>query len=66
MPVTTDDLRILETRELIAPEALISELPVTDKVNETVSVARRSIHSILTGEDPRLLVVVGPCSIHDP
>lgn len=64
--VTTDDLRIQETQELISPEQLINELPVSDVASDTVSIARRTIHGILTGEDPRLLVVVGPCSIHDP
>ena len=65
MSVTTDDLRIQETQELISPEELIADLPVSETVSNTVSVARRSIHEILTGEDDRLLVVVGPCSIHD-
>ena len=66
MSVTTDDLRIQETQELISPEELIDDLPVSDNVSDTVSNARRSIHQILTREDDRLLVVVGPCSIHDP
>ncbi len=66
MSVTTDDLRIQETQELISPESLIANLPVSDTVTDTVSVARRTIHKILTGEDDRLVVVVGPCSIHDP
>lgn len=52
--------------ELISPAALISELPVSDTTTQTVSHARRAIHNILTGEDPRILVVTGPCSIHDP
>jgi len=66
MSVTTDDLRIQEIQELISPEELIAVLPVSETVSDTVSIARRSIHKILTGEDDRLLVVVGPCSIHDP
>ena len=66
MSVTTDDLRIQEMQELISPEELIAVLPVSETVSDTVSIARRSIHKILTGEDDRLLVVVGPCSIHDP
>ncbi|MBO6566087.1 MAG: 3-deoxy-7-phosphoheptulonate synthase, partial [Pseudomonadales bacterium] len=66
MSVTTDDLRIQETQELISPEGLIDDLPVSETVSDTVSIARRTIHSILTGEDDRLLAVVGPCSIHDP
>lgn len=66
MSVTTDDLRIQETRELISPESLIKDLPVSTTASDTVSIARRTIHSILTGEDDRLLAIVGPCSIHDP
>ena len=66
MSVTTDDLRIQETRELMSPEELIQDLPVSGPASDTVSIARRTIHKALTGEDDRLLVVVGPCSIHDP
>jgi len=66
MNASTDDLRIAEMEELISPAALISELPVSDTTTQTVSHARRAIHNILTGEDPRILVVTGPCSIHDP
>ncbi len=66
MSATTDDLRIHETKELISPESLIEDLPVSETVGSTVSIARRTIHKILTGEDDRLLAVVGPCSIHDP
>lgn len=66
MSTTTDDLRIQKTRELISPEQLIADIGVSAAAAETVSVARRTIHRILTGEDDRLLVVVGPCSIHDP
>ena len=54
MSVTTDDLRIQETQELISPEELIAVLPVSETVSDTVSIARRSIHKILTGEDDRL------------
>ena len=66
MSTTTDDLRIQKTRELISPEQLINDIGVSAAAAETVSGARRSIHRILAGEDDRLLVVVGPCSIHDP
>ena len=62
----TDDLRINQVKELIAPEDLLAELPVSEKVSEVISDARQTIHHILQGEDDRLLVVVGPCSIHDP
>jgi len=62
----TDDLRIQKTNELISPESLINDLPLSDAAARTVASARASIANILSGEDDRLLVVVGPCSIHDP
>ena len=65
MSSQTDDLRIAEVKELTAPETLIDAIPVSDTAGNTVSSARRAIHNILSGEDDRLLVVVGPCSIHD-
>jgi 3-deoxy-7-phosphoheptulonate synthase len=61
----TDDLRIRELKELIAPEALIAEYPLDERASETVFVARRDIHQVLAGADDRLVVIVGPCSIHD-
>ncbi|MEM0954881.1 MAG: 3-deoxy-7-phosphoheptulonate synthase [Pseudomonadota bacterium] len=63
---STDDLRITGIKELIAPEALIAQIPVSDAAAATVSAGRRGIHNILAGSDDRVLVVVGPCSIHDP
>ena len=66
MTTTTDDLRIQKTNELISPEQLIADIEVTDAAAETVADARSTIHRILSGEDDRLLVIVGPCSIHDP
>lgn len=66
MAANTDDLRILATEELISPEKLIEQLPVSQVAADTVNVARETIHKILTREDDRVLVVVGPCSIHDP
>lgn len=66
MTTNTDDLRILETEELVSPEKLIGDLPVGAVAGNTVNDARDNIHKILTGEDDRVLVVVGPCSIHDP
>ncbi len=62
----TDDLRIQETNELISPEKLIADIPVNEDAAETVARARQGIHDVLTGDDDRLVVVVGPCSIHDP
>ena len=66
MSITTDDLRIGTTTELIEPEQLISEIRPSDFAEQTVKGAREAIHHILQGQDDRLLAVVGPCSIHDP
>ncbi|MBX2837034.1 MAG: 3-deoxy-7-phosphoheptulonate synthase [Gammaproteobacteria bacterium] len=66
MNTSTDDLRITATKELLAPTQLISEIPVTEGAAKTVTQARRDVHNILAGDDTRLAVVVGPCSIHDP
>ncbi|MEZ5556710.1 3-deoxy-7-phosphoheptulonate synthase [Haliea sp.] len=66
MTTNTDDLRIRRTNELIAPQQLISDIAVSDTAAQTVTAARQAIHNILVEEDDRLLVVVGPCSIHDP
>jgi len=62
----TDDLRIEKLRPLIPPAILMEEFPVGEKSSETVARGREQAHAILHGEDDRLLVVVGPCSIHDP
>ena len=66
MTANTDDLRIQKTNELISPEKLIQEIGVSDEATDMVAGARRGIHNILTGEDDRLVAIVGPCSIHDP
>ena len=65
MRYQTDDLRILEMREVSPPVLLHEELPVTDAAARTVYDAREIIHNILEGQDDRLLVIVGPCSVHD-
>ncbi|MBK1854640.1 3-deoxy-7-phosphoheptulonate synthase [Verrucomicrobiaceae bacterium 5K15] len=61
----TDDLRISEIKPLISPAVLSYYLPISDKASEVVSKARKESEAVLAGEDDRLLVVVGPCSIHD-
>lgn len=61
----TDDLRIMEVHEVHSPATLIEDFPLTDSAVKTVSTARNESHKILHGEDDRLIVVVGPCSIHD-
>ena len=63
---TTDDLRIKELKELSTPEEVMREVPRTLTATRVVMGARNAIHAILNGTDDRLLVVVGPCSIHDP
>ena len=62
----TDDLRIKWTKVVLPPVFLEEELPITDAAAETVYKTRAEVCDILAGRDPRVLVVVGPCSIHDP
>ena len=62
----TDDLRICETKEVIAPVQVHTEMPISETAAQTTALARQDIHKILAGLDDRLVVVVGPCSIHDP
>ncbi|MBL4827075.1 MAG: 3-deoxy-7-phosphoheptulonate synthase [Spongiibacteraceae bacterium] len=61
----TDDLHIAALKPLIPPAVLIEEFPVSDQGSETIAQARKAIEQIMLGKDDRLLVVVGPCSIHD-
>ncbi|WP_429056158.1 3-deoxy-7-phosphoheptulonate synthase AroG [Aeromonas jandaei] len=62
----TDDVRISEIKELLPPVAVLEKFPATETASSTVFDSRQAIHRILNGEDDRLLVVIGPCSIHDP
>jgi len=62
----TDDLRIQELRPLISPAILMEDYPITEAISSTVANGRDEIGRLLDGGDDRLLVVVGPCSIHDP
>ena len=66
MTYETDDLRIIGIEEVVAPEQLHREHPISAAAAKTTFEARQAIHAILQGEDDRLLVVVGPCSIHNP
>ena len=61
----TDDLRIRELKELTPPSHLIREFPCDDKIATVTANARTALHRILHGQDDRLMVVIGPCSIHD-
>ena len=62
----TQFINIVSTVPLVAPKVLKTELPITRATTKTVLDNREAIQSILAGEDRRILVVVGPCSIHDP
>ena len=62
----TDDLRIREMKELIPPSHLIREFPCAGKAAQTVATSRIALHRILHDQDDRVMVVIGPCSIHDP
>ncbi|KAI0440630.1 hypothetical protein F4803DRAFT_526729 [Xylaria telfairii] len=61
-----DDMRVLGQDPLIPPALLISEIPMTDASLQTVVKGRRDAVAIIMGRSDRLLVIVGPCSIHDP
>ncbi len=62
---TTDDVRIKAIKELVAPTQVVHEFPLTDAAAQVVAETRQGIHRILHGADDRLLVIMGPCSIHD-
>ncbi|MCO6412242.1 MAG: 3-deoxy-7-phosphoheptulonate synthase AroG [Thiogranum sp.] len=66
MPYKTDDLRIVDVREVVPYAELQAECPITETAARTTYETRQAIHRLLHGGDDRLLVVVGPCSIHDP
>ena len=61
----TDDLRIDEIKELLPPGHILREFPITEQVAQLTFETRQAIHEILQSSDDRLLVIVGPCSIHD-
>ncbi|MEW5823586.1 MAG: 3-deoxy-7-phosphoheptulonate synthase AroG [Pseudomonadota bacterium] len=65
MKFLTDDLRIREIHEVVPPVEVRRTHPITERGSETVYAARQAIRAILRGEDDRLLVIMGPCSIHD-
>ncbi len=61
----TDDLRICETKEVLVPSYVHEKFPMNEQVANTVITARNEIHEILSDQNDRLIVIVGPCSIHD-
>jgi 3-deoxy-7-phosphoheptulonate synthase len=62
----TKNLRIVDTTVLQSPEAVTREIPLSERAADMVFRARTEVENLLDGKDPRLLVIVGPCSIHDP
>ena len=66
MSRSTDDVRIASARPLITPWVLAEELPLPESIAADIADARRAIASILANRDPRVLAIVGPCSVHDP
>ncbi len=61
----TDDIRIQQIKEVVAPDQVHEEIPMTESAANTILHARADINKVLMGEDDRLVVIVGPCSIHD-
>ncbi len=61
-----DDVRIREIKELAPPAHAIREFPVSEAAERLTYEARQGIHAVLHAADDRLLVIIGPCSIHDP
>ncbi|HCH70736.1 MAG TPA: 3-deoxy-7-phosphoheptulonate synthase [Colwellia sp.] len=62
----TDDVRINKIKELLPPIALLERFPASEKATKSVVSGRSAIHNILNHKDDRVLVIIGPCSIHDP
>jgi len=61
----TDDLRIKKLRPVVSPAVVLDDLPLGDRAEAFVQESRRAVEGVVRGDDPRLVVVVGPCSIHD-
>ena len=61
-----DNLRVAELKKLVAPVELCAELPLGEELTQKVVDDRKTVRDIIRLRDPRLLVVIGPCSIHDP
>ena len=65
LPTALENLNVLSQHTLLPPERLHQDVPLSQRASGTVRQARAALGRILQGEDPRLMVVVGPCSIHD-
>ncbi|NDH36024.1 MAG: 3-deoxy-7-phosphoheptulonate synthase, partial [Betaproteobacteria bacterium] len=66
MQPVTDDVRIRELKELTPPSHVLREFACSERAAQVTYASRQAIHRILHDMDDRLLVVIGPCSIHDP
>src|SRR5258706_13482762 len=66
MHFKVDDVRIREIKELATPARLLREFPCSEKTEELTYNTRQAIHRVLHGSDDRVLVIIGPCSMHDP
>ena len=64
-PSATRDVHVIDSQPLITPVELINEMPITPEVERAVLSGREQVRKILNGEDSRLLVIAGPCSIHN-
>ena len=65
-PQSTSNLRIVRLEPLVPPARLAALLPIDTAATDTIVAGRQAVERVLSGDDPRLLVVIGPCSIHDP
>jgi len=65
MQYRTDDIRIREIKELVPPSRVLAECPLSERAAQTTFETRQAVHRILHGADDRLIVIMGPCSIHD-
>ena len=61
----TKDLRITDVKEILSPQELMADLPLTEQASNTVYLARQGVYDVLDRKDDRLVVIIGPCSIHD-
>src|SRR6266704_3665684 len=66
MHFKVDDVRIREIKELAPPVQLLREFPCSERTEELTYHTRQAIHRVLHGSDDRMLVIIGPCSMHDP
>jgi 3-deoxy-7-phosphoheptulonate synthase len=66
MKYRTDDLRITAMSEVVPPVQLHQDCPITEEISHLIFDTRNAIHNILQGHDDRLVIIVGPCSVHDP